>query len=215
MCSTHSITTVMGIKSNLSKWPQLLLIIFWRHSKTKEKKKKPQTSSRTAKFAKGQVSSNTGRGLSGSPHEPGSPPQCTRLMAGAVGPMRQGPCRGPLRRRIPSMHVCRTRMKGFVSEQCCPPMARRSAHSLLRWHPLVSNASTGPRPHQKGKRSGVGDNQSVTLSGSGPLIHIPGWLIQLAEPHALSRSVDRATALPSIQVLFPSKVSRLCSSFPC
>ena len=69
MCSTHFIITTVRIKSNLSKWPQLLVIIFWRHLKTKEKKepKPPKLAPEQQCLPRDQWAAGRGCGRSSSP----------------------------------------------------------------------------------------------------------------------------------------------------
>lgn len=141
MCSTHFITTTMGIKSNLSKWPQLHVIIFWRHWKTKGKKTQ-HTSSRTAKFAGDRWAAKADRGLSGSSWA------WLSAASRAAGPMdreRAGALRGEA---LPWMCAGQGwKAPGCVSGQCCPPMAlAQPAHCWTHTPQMLQR----PRPHRMG-----------------------------------------------------------------
>lgn len=114
-------------------------------------------------------------------------------------------CAEVLREEGPLRRVCAGqcwRVSGFVSERCCPPMAYHSAHSLLHWHPRCLKCFNRPLNPPKRQKDGVHDDQSVTLSGSGPVKRILRQLIQLAGPNILSRPLYWATTLPSLLVLF-------------
>lgn len=95
-------------------------------------------------------------------------------MTQPVSPMRQGVCSGPQRRRSPSMDAYRTKLKGV--QPCVWAMLPSDGIVLSPFTSALTSPSlkcfNKPLPPPKRQKEGLRDNQSVTLSGSWPLIHI-------------------------------------------
>lgn len=216
MCSTHFITTTTGIKSNLSKWPQLLAIIFWRHLKTKGKIKTKLVQEQ--QFAKGPVSSYHRPWAQRFPSQAWPSHRAFRADGRGGGPHETGSVQRSSEKKDP--------FEGCVQDNAEGCLALCLSDAALLWHitqpthfcadtPLSQMLQQAPKPTKKAK--GRGTWRSI------------GYSFWLRARETYSQTTDPAgRAQYSVQALvlghnpsqpagpvFPSEVSGLCSSFPC